>query len=101
MTIYTYNLTTWEVKEEEVDVIESPFKAIRKRQPEGKLKDGNNNVTFNRFEDTEEKAKSMVRDALRKEILKRLERLNPLIRRYNELEENSLLRIVERPTGGK
>lgn len=97
MTIYTYNLATWEVKEEEVDEICSPFKAVRRRDEKGKLKDGNNNVTFNRFEETKEKAEAAVRDALRKEIIKRLKRLNNLTERHAELEKDSLLRFVKQP----
>ena len=85
MTVYTYNLTTFQIEEVEVDEIRGG-KAIKKRPAKGKLNEVANNATYNKFSLTKKDAEEIVCSYLRAEIAERQERMLPLQKRLHELQ---------------
>jgi hypothetical protein len=83
MKIWTYNLTSFDVKEEEVDEIRDG-KAIRKRGSNSKEL---NNKTFMKFEASEEDALIRVKAHLNGEIYMRENRMQLLRDALSEVKE--------------
>ena len=86
--IWSYNLATYIIKEDEVDEIKNGV-AIRFRSAEGKLEAGKNaNITYRNFELSLEEAQAAVVKSLQAEITRRLDGLAVLGNRYNQLTGN-------------